>query len=84
MFRGGAAGERVEGLASDREFVTVAQRLVLQLAGMRAYTHSLDVQIPTSLVEACWDKERPSSRCRQRSRTVDTGNLNMVYGGCIT
>ena len=34
MFRGGAAGERVEGLASDREFVTVAQRLVLQLAGM--------------------------------------------------
>ena len=32
MFCGGAAGERIEGLAPNRELVTIAQSLVLQLA----------------------------------------------------
>ena len=51
---------------------------------MRAYTHGLDLQTPTSLVEAGGDKERPFLRCRTKSRIVGTGNFNMIYGGYIT
>lgn len=51
---------------------------------MRAYTHGLDLQTPTSLVEASGGKECPFLLCRTKSRIVGTGNFNMVYRGYIT